>query len=218
MATALLTAIFGGYDQPKPLPADHGFDDAVLVTDTDCDAPGWRVIVDPQPDVHPRLAAKRPKCEPWRYTDADCSVWIDGAYEIRQASAFRAAADEHLTGGDLVVFAHPEDRDGPWAEAHFCHSWPKYRDWPLLEQVEHYDAAGLPRDAGLWALGCIARNHTAEQLELGAAWLAEQQRWGIQDQVSMPWLLWQWGITPGVWDCPQRSNPWLIWHAHRDDS
>lgn len=217
LVIALVSAVYGGYDTIRPLRADHGFDDAVLVTDRPCDVPGWRVVVDPLPGVHPRLAAKRPKCEPWNYTDADRSVWIDGAYEVRSPD-FRTAADEHLNRADLVVFTHPEDRDGPWAEAQFCYSWHKYRDWPLIEQVEHYDAKGLPRDAGLWALGCIARNHTPAQRELGSAWLAEQERWGIQDQVSLPFLLWDRGLEPAVWDHPQWSNPWLAWHSHRDDS
>lgn len=216
MTTALVSGVFGGYDAIRPLRADHGFDDAVLVTDCEVDAPGWRVIVDPLPGAHPRLAAKRPKCEPWRYTDADCSVWIDGAYEV-VSPGFRDAADEHLARGDLFVFEHPENRDGPWAEAHFCHSWVKYRDWPLLAQVEHYRAAGLPDDAGLWALGCMARRHTAAQRELGEAWWAEQQRWGIQDQVSFPFLMWERRITPGVWSAQQWSNPWVRWHSHRDD-
>ena len=216
MRTALVSAIYGGYDHPKPLPEGHGFDDAVLVTDRPTEADGWRVVVEPS-TLHPRLAAKRAKCQPWLYVDADASAWIDGSYQL-VANDFREAVDRHLALNDLVVFTHPENRAGPWAEAHFCHSWAKYRDWPLIAQVEHYRAEGLPGDAGLWALGCIARRHTPEQMRLGADWLAEQMRWGIQDQVSFPYLLWRDGITPGLWDCSQWGNPWLQWIAHRDEN
>jgi hypothetical protein len=213
--TALVTAVYGGYDTPKPLPADHGFDDAVFVTDRPVEVEGWRVVVDPRPDAHPRLAAKRPKCLPWEYVIADRSVWIDGAYAV-VSNDFRRAVDSHLDRHPLVVWTHPEQREGPWAEANFCCSWDKYRDWPVLEQATHYREQGLPDDYGLWACGTVARRHDAAERELGAAWMAEMDRWGIQDQVSLPFLLWQRDRKPGTWDVPQWSNPWLQWFAHHD--
>jgi hypothetical protein len=215
VTTAIVTAIYGGYDTPKPLPDWHGFDDAVFVTDCPVDVPGWRVVVEPREGVHPRLAAKRAKCLPWEYVDTDRSVWVDGSYAL-VAEGFREATDEHLDRHSLVVWTHPEPRTGPWQEAHFCHSWDKYRDWPIIEQAHHYRDAGLPEDYGLWACGTVARRHDAAERELGAAWLAEIDRWGIQDQVSLPFVLWQRGRLPGVWNVPQWGNPWLLWCSHHD--
>lgn len=215
MTVALVTAIFGGYDPPKPLPPDHGFDDAVLVTDREVDAPGWRVVVDPSP-LPPRLAAKGPKCVPWEWVDTDCSVWVDGAYAVAPGGEFRRAVDRHLGRHDLVVSEHWEDRDDVAAEAEFCRSWPKYRAEPLREQVAHYRAAGLPEPSGLYACGTVARRHTARQMALGVAWLVECHAWSIQDQVSFPYVCWRAGVTPGTWDTPIASL--LAWTSHtRDD-
>ena len=216
MRVALVSAVYGGYDAPKPLPPDHGFDDAVLVTDVvDCEADGWRVVVAPS-SLHPRLAAKRPKMLPWEFVDADASVWIDGAYHVNAGGGLRAAADRNLARHDLVVSEHWEDRDDAYAEAEFCRAWPKYRDWPLAEQTAHYSWAGLPRGSGLWACGTVARQHTPQQMALGAAWLAECHAWTIQDQVSFPYVCWRAGVTPGTWDEP--IGGLLVWSAHaRDD-
>lgn len=215
MTTALVTAVYGSYDAPKSLPADHGFDDAVLVTDVEVEAPGWRVVVAPS-RLHPRLAAKRPKCVPWEYVDADCSLWIDGAYAVKLGANLRSAVDEHLAAADLVVSEHWEDRDDVAAEADWCASWPKYRQWPLHQQVATYRAAGLPAPSGLWACGTVARRHTPEQMSLGVAWLVECHLWSIQDQISFPYVCWAAGVTPGTWKVP--VSTWLQWLPHRDDS
>ena len=214
MTVALVSAIFGGYDHPKPLPADHGFDDAVLVTDVAVEVRGWRTVVWPS-DLPPRLAAKRAKCVPWEFTDADCSVWIDGAYAVNDWM-LRVAVDRHLEDADLVVSAHWEDRDDVAAEAAWCADWPKYADQPLRQQVAHYRAAGLPTPSGLYACGTVARRHTAQQVALGVAWLWECHQWSIQDQVSFPYVCWRAGITPATWEVPVTT--WLTWQAHsRDD-
>lgn len=212
----IITAVFGGYDLPKPLPLDHGFDEAIFVTDTRCEIDGWTVVVEPCV-VHPRLAAKRAKCMPWLYTDAECSVWIDGSYQLVN-TAFRDAVDEHLADDSLVVWRHPENRDCLYQEAAWCQDWPKYRHWPIREQVAAYREAGMPEHYGLWACGTVARRHTDTERKLGEAWLAEQQRWSIQDQVSLPFLLWQRGRLPHTWGPAQWANPWLLWHSHRDDN
>jgi len=208
---ALLTAIHGGFDSVKPLPAGHGFDDAVLVTDVpDAQVPGWRVLHRPS-GLPPRLAAKRPKMLPWEYVDADASVWIDGSYGVDDWM-FREAVEAHLAEDDLVVSRHWEDRDDVAAEAEFCWSWPAYKDQPLREQVAHYRAQGLPAPSGLYACGTVARRHTPQQMALGAAWLAECHAWSIQDQLSFPYVCWRAGVTPGTWRVP--VSTWLTHHAH----
>ena len=210
MTTAIVTAIFGGFDSVKPLPADHGFDDAVLVTDVDCEVDGWRVVVEPPSDF-PRLAAKRPKMAPWLFTAADCSVWVDGSYSVRDGM-FREAVDSHLARHDLVVSRHWEDRDDVVAEAEFCWSWPAYHAQPVRQQAAHYRASGLPAPSGLYACGTVARRHTDAQRALGLAWLAECRDWSIQDQVSFPYVCWRAGITPGTWQVP--VSTWLTQYGH----
>lgn len=224
VTTGVITAVYGGYDEPKPLPADHGFDRAVLVTDRDTDAPGWDVIVEPRPELHPRLAAKVPKCLPWAYLDTDRAAWIDGAYALAPAVGFREAVDERLDlGADVVAFRHPDRASRPdaYAEARFTHDHyhgkyePRQR---LLDQADHYRTLGYPEASGLYACGVLAYARSATTHRFGRRWLAEQATWTVQDQVSFPFVAWKHAIRLGTWAHEQWSNPWLTWHAHRDES
>ena len=186
MRLAAVCAIYGGYDLIPPVP--EGVDDAVLITDVPVRS-GWRNLVEPS-DAHPRLAAKRPKARPDLYTDCDASLWIDGSIHVRDG-AFVEHVRALLTEHDLVLTDHPEDRDCLYEEAAHCHDWPKYREDPVLAQVADYRRMGMPEHFGLWAAGTIARQHTDRVRGFGDVWLAEMERWSIQDQVSLPYVLWR---------------------------
>lgn len=201
MRIAAVCAIYGGYDLIPPVP--EGVDDAVLITDVPVRS-GWRNIVEPS-DAHPRLAAKRPKARPDLYTDCEASVWIDGSCHVLDGR-FIELVSQKLRVHELVLWDHPEDRDCFRQEALVCHDWPQYRDEPLLAQVANYLEQGMPEHFGLWAAGSIARRHTERMRDFGNGWLSEMQRWTIKDQVSLPYLLWRDGITPGTFGLEQFDN------------
>lgn len=214
MGLAVITAIFGDFDELRPLPPDHGFADAVCITDnTQLRADGWRMIVQPGAQ-HPRLAAKRPKMVPWLYTRHSTSVWIDGAFEIVD-KRFAAFAADHLRQYDFVVWQHPEPRNCLFQEATYCQDWPKYCGDPIREQVASYRAAGMPEGFGLWAAGTVGMRHTADAKGFGWAWLDECHRWSIQDQISLPFLLWSRQKTFGTWDAHEFHNDLLRYHHHK---
>lgn len=216
---ALVTGIFGDYDTPKPLSFGHGFDDAILVTDNESiECEGWRTI-HVKTDAPPRLAAKQPKMNPFQFIDADFCVWIDGAFFVINAT-FRDFCEESLGNNDLVVFEHPHrwNRNCAFREAEFSATLPKYLNQAdsLLMQAQTYSAEGLPPDWGLWACGVIAWRNTPAAHDFGAAWLAEIDKWGIQDQVSFPYLLWKLRPRFGVFPAHQMNNPYLGWKQHAD--
>jgi hypothetical protein len=209
---AAVCAIYAGFDLIPPVP--DGVDDAVLVTDVPVRS-GWRNVVEPS-EADPRLAAKRPKARPDLYTDCDASLWIDGSVHVidgRFIELVRSRLEEH----ELVLWDHPEERDCFLQEAKHCHDWPKYRDGPLLEQAQHYLDEGMPEHFGLWAAGSIARRHTPRMAAFGDAWLAEMQRWTIQDQVSLPYLLWRDAIVPGTFGIDQLDNDMVVIMAHAEE-
>jgi hypothetical protein len=212
MRLAAVCAIYGGYDLIPPVP--EGVDDAVLVTDVPVRS-GWRNVVEPS-TAHPRLAAKRPKARPDLYTDCEASLWLDGsAYVLsdRFIPLVRTKLEQH----ELVLWEHPEDRDCLVDEARVCHDWPQYRDEPLLAQADHYLSQGMPRNFGLWAAGSIARRHSDRMRRFGDAWLEEMSRWTIQDQVSLPFLLWRDDIEHGGFGLQQFDNDLIAWLPHRHE-
>jgi len=208
MRVALITGNYGSYDPVRPLPEWHGFDDAVLVTNhRDIATEGWRVHLDPR-DEPPRLAAKHPKMNPWNYTDCDAALWVDASIEIT-SPLLRPWAAAHLKRDDLVIWSHPEGRICLEQEAEVCWNFPKYADQPIREQAAAYLAAGMPRYWGLFAAGVIAWRFTPEARAFGEAWLAEQYTGTIQDQISLPYLLWENGKQFGVWNANQYDNPYI---------
>jgi hypothetical protein len=211
--TAIVTAIYGGFDVLRPLPAGHGFDVAVCVTDdVTLAADGWTMLVVPSGES-PRLAAKRPKMLPFDFVDADVAVWLDASAQVVDVG-FRDWCVAAVEGADLVAWDHPEDRDCLFAEVDYCWSWPKYRDYPLREQAEFYRAAGMPAGFGLWACGTLVWRNTAESRKFGSRWLTECERWSIQDQVSLPYLLWALKPKFRVFPGHEFNNRWLKWHEH----
>jgi len=219
MSLGIITAIYGNYDQLRPLPESHGFDQALCITDNpNLAASGWLTVYEPQPNIHPRLAAKPPKMTPWRWLETTTSCWVDGSWTI-VGSRFRAFIEPHLEENDLTAWRHPDslDRDCLYQEAALCWDWVKYRGSPLREQVAHYRAMGMPEHYGLFAASVLAWRHSNAAKSFGQAWLKEQHTWSIQDQVSLPYLLWSntdEDFTFGTFHAAEYDNPWLIWNEH----
>ena len=186
----------------------------MLITDVPVRS-GWRNIVEPS-EVHPRLAAKRPRARPDLYTDCEASLWMDGSVHVLD-DRFLRLVREQLSQHELILWDHPEERDCFLQEANHCHDWPKYREGPLLQQAAHYLSEGMPEHFGLWATGSIARRHSDRMQRLGDAWLAEMERWTIQDQVSLPYLLWREGIVPGTFGLDQLDNDMVVIMAHAQE-
>ena len=211
MTVAVVSAIFGGYDKPSPpLPQseDCSF---TLVTDRPGKVFGWDVVVE-HSDEHPRMASKWPKLRPWEYAplDAHTWVWIDGAFQIRSETFVAEAVA--ASDAPVSMWAHPW-RDCLYDEAEASVPLAKYATTPVLEQAEHYRAQGFPEHAGLWAAGLIV--YRKRCTELADAWQAEMERWGYQDQISLPVALasTQTPITALPYGLHQ--GPWLLWRPHR---
>ena len=218
MATALITALYGDFEPLRPLPAFHGFDDAVCFTDDpNLHAEGWRTVVVPS-DLHPRLAAKAPKMLPFDHVEADIAVWIDAAFEI-SGEGFREFCEQSLGDKDFIVWEHPDlaDRSCLYEEAAYCQDWPKYADWPIRLQVASYMVEGMPEKFGLWACGSIVWRNTKEARKFGDDWYQENLDWSIQDQVSFPYLLWKHKPNFGVFPMGEFDNPYLTWWRHPKD-
>jgi hypothetical protein len=204
---AIITAVYDSYDTIKPVTPQTGVDvDWVLVTDTEpADAHGWRVVVEPRPDVPPNRAAKVAKFEPWRYTDVPVSVWIDASFRVVSPD-FAAAMLDYAK--PIAQFVHPW-RNCLYDEATEIAALGKDPDGAAAWQVKRYREAGHPEGWGLWAAGVIARQHTAAVRRMGAAWAREVDAGSARDQVSQPFVLRQAKLKPTALPGTHLANGWL---------
>jgi TOD1/MUCI70, glycosyltransferase-like domain len=208
MTAAILTAVYDGYDSLKPLPVQDVPHEAICVTDDpNLHAEGWTIVYEPRSDVHPNRAAKTAKMCPWRYTDADLTVWVDAMFEIKAWSLLSDVA-----GYTFGQWIHP-DRQCIYEEATVSATMSKYAGEPVAEQAAHYRTLGHPAQWGLWAAGFIVRQRTPEIEAFGEAWLAEVYRWSFQDQISEAPMLRQYGLRPEVIPGAYHQNPWMLYAA-----
>ena len=213
---AILTAVYDSYDSLKPVLPQVGVDvEWIVVTDSVPSAEqaaGWKIVHEPRPGVHPNRAAKHPKYEPWKYTDAPVSVWVDASFRI-VSDQFAVEATTGLSNEEPIAqFAHPW-RDCLYTEAKESAGLAKYQGEPVLEQAESYRAAGHPENWGLWATGVIARQHTEAVRKMGWLWLAETYRWSFQDQISQPFALREKGLRPTAFPGSHLATPWLAYEG-----
>lgn len=195
MSVAVVSSVYGSYDLPAAPAAQDIPVEYVLVSDQHYDCHPWKVIVEPRPQVHPRLAAKVAKCRPDLYADADVLIWMDASAQISRPDWASWIVDQ-LAGRPLGQFRHP------WwhtltDEANVAAGMAKYGGLPIREQAAHYLAAGHEDGWGLWASGVIAYSAAGWPLaQFGDAWLAEQLRWTYEDQISEPPVLARLGLRP----------------------
>ena len=195
MRVALVSAVFGRYDEPvfveQTVPCDY-----VLVTDGDCLVPdGWDHHVVNPGGLEPRLAAKFPKCAPWRFVDADFYVWLDGSM-VPEPQLVEAFLD-CLSDQDVAFYRHPH-RGSITSEAQKSWEMNKYSGAPVREHAKSYVDAGHPDDWGLWAAGVFVLRNTLAVRQMGEFWLREICRWTLQDQLSLPVAL----RTHDLWPAP----------------
>jgi hypothetical protein len=189
---AIVSAIFGGRDEPKPI---DELDTSARVLFTDGDgAPGW-TVERMTADADPRRTARSIKALALEMVDADVVVWIDGRIVLR-GQPLRPLISRALATTDIAGFPHPW-RDCAYEEARECGSLGLAPTAALDAQVSAYEADRFPRRAGLWNTMVLARRKTDEMVDLGRAWWSEMQRHTLRDQVSLPYLLWKRGIVCG---------------------
>lgn len=206
---AVITACYDGYDTVKPVLSQAGLDvEWILVTDTVPDAAaarGWTVVHEPRPDVLPVRAAKAAKFEPWKYTDAPASIWVDASFRVT-SSDFAVSVLEYAS--PIAQFVHPW-RSCLYDEAIEIAALGKDPEGVAAWQMKRYREAGHPTGWGLWASGVIARRHTAAVKRMGAAWAREVESGSARDQVSQPFVLRQSKLKPTALPGTHLANAWL---------
>ena len=183
MRLVVYTAIYGGYDKPKPAPDDAH---AVLYTDNPhLEAKGWHVKYDPLGWISsPMLRAKWWKTHPdLAVPNADATVWIDGS--LTPLPGFGKTAEKALRGLDWVLTPHPL-RDCIYNELDASTPLPKYEPDQMRKQIAYYREQGHPQQWGLFATGCMVRLNVTRVNAASDEWWRENAHWSWQDQLSLP--------------------------------
>jgi len=213
---AIITSVTDGYDTLKRIMPQFGLTtEWVAVTDGKetaepdhgwqlCDVDAWAENADRS---HPNRLAKIAKCEPWRFTDAPYSIWIDSSYRVTSPLfAFEAVK----FANPIAQFVHPW-RNCIFDEATASKELTRYDDQRqfINDQVREYRSIGHPENWGLWATGVIVRKHKPDVGEHGSQWLAEIRRHSYQDQISEPVILRLCDLRPNPLPGDHITNPWL---------
>jgi hypothetical protein len=176
----------------------------IMVNDGLCAIPEpWESVVEYRHHLHPRMAAKIPKCHPHLYAETDIVIWLDASAIIMRPD-FATVCVAALGNGDVAQWDHPQ-RSCIEPEAEVSAGMPKYATQPVQAQAAHYLSRGHPRRFGLWATGCMTWRASQHASRAGDAWLNEQTIWTYQDQISWPnvvrWHALDVRLMPGtLWD------------------
>lgn len=203
---AIVSAIYGGYDKPKPLPeliADDVRYRAYLFTDSEDVAReasdlGWIGVLDENPGwfdvgdyrMSSMLKAKFIKTHMHMFTPTgtDVLIWLDGSMTITNPNFVN---DVILSFGtveqafDILFTPHPL-RTCIYPEAQVTKALARYADVDPIAQVEYYRSIGHPVNWGLFASGCFAILNNAITQEWGGHWWNECFSRTYQDQLSLP--------------------------------
>jgi hypothetical protein len=190
---AVYSALYGGYEQPKPLPKVLPCFGYLFTDDPDLEAPGWHVIYEPKPVTIPELDTPMMQAKWWKthprealgYT-ADVAVWIDASVTVEPW--FITTCLTALRDDDWAMVKHP-GRDCIYDEAAYSKTLPRYGGAKLDEQTAYYREIGHPEHWGLFANGVSVRRLTPAVLDVSRQWWWECATRSWQDQVSLPVLV-----------------------------
>jgi hypothetical protein len=217
--TAIVTAITGGIDQGQLEPGPN-----VFVYDESTEH-----LPFPRRDVNQRLSAKYFKMSThWLHPESEAYIWVDGAFSIKLAE-LRSLLIEELGSADCAFFKHPDrqtivqemelvvneiKKGAPGSE----YLSVRYGNESMKEQVDDYIAQGFPVDEyPLLNGGLFIRRNLPHVNAAFDHWLIENFKWTIQDQLSLPYILWKHNLTwktisargGNIW-----SGPYHEWRMH----
>lgn len=203
----IYTAVFGGYDELRPLRGD-GFR-ACCFSDVALDVSGWECIVVERRMVDPRREARMYKAlaHQW-FPEAEASLWMDGNTEllVEPDDLFGYLDDE-----SIAMPVHPSSRTLA-DEAALIVQLGKADQVEVERQLARYNGNVGPVGATTWMM----RRHTAEIARLNEMWWSELTAYTLRDQLSLPWCLSRLGIEARLIDVPLYDNKLVRVHSHQE--
>lgn len=180
MKTCLVTANIGGIDSTRPS-IQNMFQYSSFPS-----------------KLPPRLQSKYYKmCTHWLHPEYDAYVWIDSSFEVREGLIEWMI--EQMGDADCAFFSHLH-RNSIVDECNFVEQQmqagnpylvARYADQPMKAQVQSYLKDGFNPEFGLYGGGLFIRKNTPKVNHAFDHWYIENTKWTIQDQLSLPYILWK---------------------------
>ncbi|MDF2596380.1 MAG: Eps11P family protein [Clostridia bacterium] len=154
------------------------------------------------------------------FQDYDYSLYVDGNIRI-MADIVPLVAQM----GNSVLGVHRHNkRDCIYTEANVIvdhKRFAEFRDM-ALKQIEFYKQEGLKEHQGLYENPILIRKHNDKKcIELMNAWWGEMNRFTMRDQLSLPYVLWKFGIKEDdicILGNNVKMNPRFRKYTHNMDS
>lgn len=177
--------------------------DRVIFTDrADLEAPGRRLVLLPEGfgGMTAKQASRLPKLMPERFLARyDWVIYVDNRARLILRPDEVVARIEAGQGGRAMAgryLARLPDRGCAWREARICLR-KGFMDDAEYERVQAvFEGAGFPRDAGMFMNTALVQRMGSEATaRLNAAWFRAFCDVAGRDQVLLPFLIWQTGLT-----------------------
>lgn len=162
-----------------------------------------RPLLYPRRDLNQRLRSKYFKmCTHWLHPKFSSYIWADGTFTIKAGIVEWLIAK--LGDADCAFFKHPH-RSTIKQESDFvldkikhgdAYLKIRYGNESMAEQVDAYVADGFPLNlTALLAGGLFIRRNSEKVNAAFDHWFVENVKWTIQDQLSLPYILWKHNLT-----------------------
>lgn len=221
MTIALISAVYGGYDNLKHPVPQEGDVRCICITDNpDLESDVWEMVYWPKPHMSPFLAAKSPKMLPMRHVDADTSVWIDMSVQVHSPT-FAVECAAYAKDG-IATWPHPWNAT---LEAEVAESsrQARYQGQRLNDQMLHYWEQGMPLELPVRHTAVVARAHNDLTERAGLEW-DYWYEWSMADQVGFMFATWSTGVPMYElpldqaflmgFTTPHRGDAWISHHFH----
>jgi len=188
----LYTAIFGPFDQLKPMTFVDDFD-YFCISDRAIDAPKpWKIISVSRPSHDRSKSARYFKHKPSIFfSHYDYNIWLD-------ATHFQKSSLLGLIGvQDICAMSHYESKT-IMDEFESCVRLRKDNPDLMKMQVDSYYRDGFDDSTGVFSTACLIRRNTKSVEALQEIWWQQIDRWSRRDQISFPYCLWKLKMSCGV--------------------
>lgn len=139
-------------------------------------------------------------CEHMLHPNYTAFIWADGAFTLKPGLVEWLLG--HMGNADAAFISHPY-RSTTTQEIEYMYSKMmtdaylkvRYSAEPMREQVQAYLQDGFPEAAPLIGAGLFIRRNTDKVNRAMEHWYIENTKWSIQDQLSLPFIIWKHDLT-----------------------